>query len=234
MAIDFSQTKNDRQGSELSKWLEEKKLVLTTARKMAERGLVVGTSGNVSLRLLPENGRELLAITPTSRYYDLLEPDDIQIIDFEAEPVEGDLPPSVETMLHIGIYQKRKNVNAVIHTHSVYASALAVAHLEIPPILEDQMVVMGGEIKVAGYAASGSEEQVNNVLEALEDCNAAILANHGSIGVGRDLREAFTVCEMLEKTARIYYLSLEIGKVNLLPDEAVQSCRAFFRQLHSG
>jgi len=136
--------------------------------------------------------------------------------------------------LHIGIYQKRKNVNAVIHTHSVYASALAVAHLEIPPILEDQMVVMGGEIKVAGYAASGSEEQVNNVLEALEDCNAAILANHGSIGVGRDLREAFTVCEMLEKTARIYYLSLEIGKVNLLPDEAVQSCRAFFRQLHSG
>ena len=234
MAIDFSQTKNDRQGSELSKWLEEKKLVLTTARKMAERGLVVGTSGNVSLRLLPENGRELLAITPTSRYYNLLEPDDIQIIDFEAEPVEGDLPPSVETMLHIGIYQKRKNVNAVIHTHSVYASALAVAHLEIPPILEDQVVVMGSEIKVAGYAASGSEEQVNNVLEALEDCNAAILANHGAIGVGRDLREAFTVCEMLEKTARIYYLSLAIGKVNLLPDEAVQSCRAFFRQLHSG
>ncbi|MBM4433226.1 MAG: class II aldolase/adducin family protein [Chloroflexi bacterium] len=142
----------------MSKWWEEKKLVLDTARKMAEKGLVVGTSGNVSLRLAPEEGRELLAITPTSRYYDLLTPDDIQVIDFEAEPVEGNLPPSVETMMHIGIYQARKNIKAVIHTHSVYASAIAVAGFDIPPTLDDQVTFIGGEIKLAKHALAGSQE----------------------------------------------------------------------------
>ncbi len=218
----------------MSKWLEEKKMVLDTARAISEKGLVAGTSGNVSLRLPSENGRELLAITPTSRYYNLLEPEDIQIIDFETESVEGDLPPSIETMLHIAIYQKRKNIRAVVHTHSVYASAMAVAHQEIPPILEDQMTIIGGDIKIARYAPSGSEEQINIVLEALEDRNGAILANHGAIGLGRSLREALTACEILEKTAMIYYLCLTMGKVNHLPESGIQSGRAFFKQLQSG
>jgi L-fuculose-phosphate aldolase len=216
----------------LSRWAEEKDLVLETACKMEENGLVVGTSGNVSLRLASENGRDLLAITPTSRYYDLLTPDDIQVIDFEAEPVEGDLPPSVETMMHIGIYQARKNIKAVIHTHSVYASALAVAHLEIPAILEDQMTVIGGEIKLAPYAPSGSEEQVHNVVKALENRQAALIMNHGVVGVGGTLREALTVCELTEKTAKAYYFSLTLSKVHLLPDEAIESGKAFFQLLH--
>ncbi len=97
-------------------WTNEKKAVLETALKMSEKGLVIGISGNVSVRLPPANGRGLLAITPTSRYYDLLTPEDIQVIDFEAEPVEGDLPPSVESMLHIAVYQARPGVKAVIRT----------------------------------------------------------------------------------------------------------------------
>ena len=121
----------------MSKWQEEKKIVLEAAQKMLEKGLVVGTAGNVSLRLPSEGGRELLAITPSSRYYDVLSVDDIQIIDFEAKPVEGNLPPSAETMLHTGIYQARKNINAIIHTHSVFASAIAVAGLDIPAILDE-------------------------------------------------------------------------------------------------
>jgi L-fuculose-phosphate aldolase len=226
--------KKNGRGIELSKWTEEKKAVLETSRRMEEKGLVVGTSGNVSLRLTPENGRELLAITPTSRYYDLLTPDDIQVIDFEAEPVEGELPPSVETMMHIGIYRTRRNVQSVIHTHSVYACALAIAHMEIPAILEDQMTVIGGEIKLAPYAPSGSDEQVRNVIEALEDRNAALIMNHGVVGLGRDLREAFTVCELIEKTAKAYYFSLTLGKVNPLPVEGIESGKVFFRMLHHG
>jgi len=218
----------------MSKWWEEKKLVLDTARKMAEKGLVVGTSGNVSLRLAPEEGRELLAITPTSRYYDLLTPDDIQVIDFEAEPVEGNLPPSVETMMHIGIYQARKNIKAVIHTHSVYASAIAVAGFDIPPTLDDQVTFIGGEIKLAKHALAGSQEQVENVIAALEDRNAALLPNHGAVGIGRTMREAFTVCELIEKTAKIYYLALILGKVNPLPAEVIEVEKAFFRMLQSG
>lgn len=218
----------------MSKWQEEKRLVLEASQKMLEKGLVVGTSGNVSLRLPLEGGRELLAITPSSRHYDLLSINDIQVIDFEAEPVEGDLPPSVETMLHIGIYQARKNIKAVIHTHSVFASAITVAGLDIPAILDDQVTFIGGEIKLAKHALSGSQEQVENVIAALGDRNAVLLPNHGAVGIGRTMREAFTVCELLEKTAKVYFLALSLGKVNYLPAEVVEVEKAFFTMLQSG
>ena len=218
----------------MSKWLKEKNLVLDTAQKMLEKGLVVGTAGNVSLRLPTEDGRQMLAITPSSRHYDLLSIDDIQVIDFKAATVEGNLPPSVETMLHIGIYQARKNINAVIHTHSVFASAISVAGLDIPSILDDQVTFIGGEIKLAKHAMSGSEEQVANVIAALEERNAVLLPNHGAVGIGRTMREAFTVCELLEKTAKIYFLALSLGKVNPLPAEVVEIEKAFFNMLQSG
>ena len=218
----------------MSKWQEEKRLILETSQKMQEEGLVVGMAGNVSLRLPVENERELLAITPTRRYYDLLTIDDIQVIDFEAEPVEGDLAPSVETMLHIGIYQVKKNINAVIHTHSVFASAISVAGLEIPPILDEQVSFIGGEIKLAKYALPGSQELVANVLTALGERNAVLLPNHGVVGIGRTMRDAFTVCQLVEKTAKIYLLALALGKVNPLPTEAVEVEKAFFAMLNRG
>lgn len=218
----------------MTKWQDEKRQVLEASQKMLDKGLVVGTSGNVSLRLPPEDGRELLAITPNRRYYDLLTIDDIQVIDFEGEPVEGELVPSVETMLHIGIYQTRRNINAVIHTHSVFASAISVTGLEIPAILDDQVTFLGGEIKLAKYALPGSQELVENVLAALGERNAVLLPNHGAIGIGRTMREAFTTCELVEKTAKIYLLALMLEKVNPLPPEAVEVERAFFAMLQSG
>jgi len=218
----------------LSKWIREKQLVLEAAKEMVEKGLVVGKAGNVSLRLPPEDGRELLAVTPRYRYNDTLSADDVQVLDFEAEPVEGDLMPSLETMLHIGIYQARKRINAVIHTHSAFASALSVAGLEIPAILEDQVTYIGGEIKLAKYAPSGSQKLVDNVIAALEDRNAVILQNHGAVGIGRTMREAFTTCELLEKTAKSYLCALALGKANPLPAEAQEQGKAFFAMLQSG
>jgi len=218
----------------MSKWQEEKRIVLEAGQMMLKRSLVVGTFGNVSLRLTPENDRELLAISPSQRYYDTLTADDIQVIDFEGDPVEGDLIPSVETMLHIGIYRARKNINAVIHTHSVFASAIAVAGLEIPAILDDQVTFIGGEIKLAKYALSGSQELVENVLAALGERNAVLLPNHGVVGIGRTMRDAFTTCELVEKTAKIYLLASALGEVNPLPAEALEVEKVFFAMLQSG
>ncbi len=217
----------------MSKWKDEKRQVLEASRRMVEKGLVVGTSGNISLRLPPMDGRELLAITPSSRYYDLMTVDDIQIIDFEVEPVEGDLAPSVETMLHIGIYQARKNINAIIHTHPIHASAISVAGLEIPVILEDQVTFLGGEIRLAEYALPGSQELVENVIAALGERNAVLLPNHGAVGIGRAMREAFTASELIEKTAKVYLSALALGKVNLLPAEAVDMGKVFFAMLNN-
>ena len=223
-----------KRGNSMSKWFEGKKTVLEASQLMLQKGLVVGTFGNVSLRLPPEEGRQLLAITPNRRYYDLLTVDDIQVIDFEGEPVEGDLVPSIETMLHIGIYQTRENVNAVIHTHSVFASVLAVAGLEIPPILDDQVTFLGGEIKLAKYALPGSQELVENVLAALGERNAVLLPHHGAVGVGRTMREALTACELVEKTAKIYFCALTLGKANPLPAEAIKTEKAFFELWQKG
>lgn len=216
----------------MSKWNSEKKAVLEAAQQMAQMGLVVGTSGNVSMRLGEHSGRELLAITPNARYYDTLDVDDIVVADFEGDNVEGELAISIERMLHIGIYKARKKVNAIIHTHPVFGSAISVAILEIPAFLDDQVTYIGGEIKVAEYALPGTQDLVDNVISALGPRNAVLLANHGAVSVGRDMREAFTICELAEKTAKIYICALSLGRINPLPTEAAKVEKAFFNFIH--
>lgn len=210
-------------------WLEEKKKVLAAARRMLDKGLVTGMAGNVSLRLVLGK-RPLLAITPTSRDYYSLSPDDIQILDFNARKIEGDLPPSVETPLHIGIYRARKDINAIVHTHSVFATAAAVTSLFIPPILDEQVAYLGGEIKVAAYAPSGTRELAKNAVAALGDHNAVLLANHGAVGAGKNMADAFRAAELLEKTAQIYLLGLSAGKVNTLGPEAQAAARGIYEK----
>jgi L-fuculose-phosphate aldolase len=197
-------------------WLKEKKAVLAAARQILKKGLVTGTAGNVSLRLEPEGRRSLLAITPSSRNYLSLTPDDIQILDFDARKVEGDLPPSIETPLHIGIYRARKDINAIIHIHSVFASAMSVAGLSIPTIIDEQVAYLGGKIRLARYATSGSPALVKNAIAALGKRYAVLLANHGGVGVGANLPAAFHACELMENTALIYLLALSTGSVNEL------------------
>ena len=215
----------------MSQWLNEKKIVLEAAQQMLAKGLVIGTAGNVSLRLPPEGNCELLAITPSAQPYDSLSVDDIQIIDFNTRTVEGNLRPSTEMKLHIGIYEARENINAVIHTHSVFASAISVVGRDIPPILNDQVAFLGGTIKLAEYAPAGSQELAENAVSALEDRNAVLLANHGAVGIGHTMDDAFTACELIEKTAKIYLLALSTGAVNQLPDIAIESEKAYYDML---
>jgi len=217
----------------MNQWQEARKTVIEAARRMSEKGLVAGTSGNISLRLPSDGKKQLMAITPTSRHYDTLKIDDIPIIDFNGKRVAGELPPSIETQMHIGIYRARKDVNAIIHTHSVFASAAAVAGIDIPPLLEDQVVYLGGEIKMADYAVSGSPELMTNAVAALGERNAVLLANHGAVGTGRTMRDAFTACELIEKTARVYFLALSAGKVNQLPEKAIAIQKELYAKLQT-
>lgn len=209
-------------------WESQKIEVLEAAQQMCQEGFVVGTSGNVSLRFKDPEGQEAVAITPSGCHYDTMKTNDIVIVDLEGQRLEGELTPSIETTLHTGIYKVRKKVNAVIHTHPVYGSIIAVAGLEIPGILDDQVTQIGGEIRVAPYAISGSPEMAANVIASLGPRNAVLMANHGAIAVGRNMREAFTMCKLAEKTARIFISALALGKVNLLPAEAAEVEKAYF------
>ncbi|HWR70529.1 MAG TPA: class II aldolase/adducin family protein [Dehalococcoidia bacterium] len=209
-------------------WEVQKMEVLEIARWMDEKGLVVGTSGNVSQRFREPDGRELVAITPSGRYYDTMKAEDIVIVDMEGQRVEGELAPSMETMMHLGIYKARKKVCAVVHTHAVFGSAIAVTGKEIPSLLDDQVTFLGGEIKVAAYALPGSPELAKNAVAALGSRNAVVLANHGTLTVGRNLREAFNNCELLEKTARIYVLAMGLGALTSIPADMAEVEKAFF------
>ena len=213
-------------------WESERKAVLEAAQAMSRRGLTVGTSGNVSMRLTDPGGRDLLAITPNNRYYDTLTVDEIVVVDFDGQNVEGDLPTSLELMLHVGIYRARKKVNAIIHCHPVFSSVLAVTGSAIPPILDDQITYLGGEIAVAPYSLPGSQELADNAVPALGPRNAVILANHGALAVGRDMKEAFVNTEMLEKTARTYIWALATGKINHVPAVGLEIEQAYFNYLH--
>jgi L-fuculose-phosphate aldolase len=206
--------------------------VLEAARLMAAKGLVVGTSGNVSMRLEKDDGRRLMAITPNARHYDSMGVGDIVVADFEGENVEGELRLSIEKLLHIGIYKARSKVNAVIHSHPTFGNIVSVAGLEIPEILDDQVTYLGGEIKLARYAIPGTPDLVDNTLEALGPRNGALLANHGAVSVGRDMKEAFTACELLEKTSQIYVFARLLGKVVPLPEDAQAVEKAFFNYQH--
>jgi L-fuculose-phosphate aldolase len=213
-------------------WESEKRQVIEAAQEMERKGLAVGTAGNISLRLKDPGGRDLLAITPSGRYYDSLKVDDIVVVDFAGQKIEGELKASIETIMHIEVHKARKKVNAVVHAHPAFCSAIAVAGMDIPPLIDEQVILIGGEIKVAEYAFPGTPELAKSVVSALGPRNAVILANHGVLSVGRDMREALTICELAEEMAKIYVSALSIGKVNQLPAEAVELEKAFFAAIY--
>ena len=210
-------------------WQEERRAVLEAAQRMAALGLVVGTSGNVSMRVdVDSDERELMAITPSGIEYDILNTEDILVTDMDIEPVEGDGVPSSEAMLHAEIYRHRRDVGAVMHTHSAFATAVAVAGLDIPPIIDEMVLTVGGEVKVAEYAFPSSEALAANVREALGGRNAALVRNHGVVGVGADLREALKVCELVEHAARVMVYASMLGGATSLPSDVLEAEMALF------
>ncbi len=205
----------------------KKKEIIEYGKKIFHSDHVAGTSGNLSCR--GENGANTyFLITPSGMQYDALIPDDIVIMDLSGNKIEGKRRPSIEYSMHSNIYKSRNEVNAVIHTHSIYTSALAVARIPLPVIVED-LCLIGDEIKVAPYARAGSQQLANNVVNTLGKARAVILANHGLVSVGKDLKDAFKVCEMVERVARIFILAKSIGKAYVLSSRELEDLRDFLK-----
>jgi L-fuculose-phosphate aldolase len=175
-------------------------LVCESGRRMRSTGLVAGTWGNVSIRLDEDN----MVITPSGIDYENAMPMDMATMNIQTLQWEGNRKPSSEAKLHAQIYKERKNINAVIHTHSMNASTVAAARREVPPILDDMAQIIGPTIRVAKYALPSTKKIVKETVKALKGRNAALMANHGAIGIGRDIEEAFTVCQVLEKSCKAF------------------------------
>jgi L-fuculose-phosphate aldolase len=165
------------------------------------------------------DGEELLVVTPSSLPYGSMSADDICVVDFNLGRLEGPHEPSIETPLHLAVYKNRRDVNAVIHSHQMQASVLAVLNEPIPPLFDEVAVAIGPTVEVVPYGLSGSTELLENVVAKLNNRgHCYLLQNHGALSIGPNLDKTFTYVEMLEKTAAIYVQSLATGKpVTTLP-----------------
>jgi L-fuculose-phosphate aldolase len=200
--------------------------LVKAAKKMADKGLVIGSEGNVSVRI-PDEDRFL--ITPSSLPYSELKPEDTVLMDFEGEALSENRPPSMEAVIHRKVYIARSGVGAVFHTHSRYASALSAVRMRIPAFLEEFVPYLGGPVEVAEYAMTASDELADNICKALADRAAVLVASHGTLCVGADLESGLNVAELLEEVAQIYILAKSLGTPFELPEESLETHRMFYK-----
>lgn len=199
-----------------------KREIMDSSRWLSEHGYLgqLSSGGNISVRVPGEN---IVAITPSGRSYFSLEPNDVCIIDFDQNSIEGRLPPSVEAGMHIGVYRNRPDVNAVVHTHQPFASVLAIINKPIPALFDEITVEIGHAVDIVPYAFSGSPGLVDNVIGKLGNaCHCYLIQNHGALCLGADMKRAMKNSELLEHVAKIYYHALATGEQILkLPPSAI-------------
>lgn len=188
--------------------------VIAVARSLHKHRLGTGTAGNVSARI--EQG---YLITPTGMEYEVLTPADIVSMDLRGNRAEGDLKPSSEWRFHQDIYTQRPGTDAIVHTHSPYATALACTRQDLPAFHYMVAGAGGSSIRCAEYATYGTQELSDNALAALAGRHACLLANHGVIALGKDVGSAFKMAQLVEELAKQYLFSLMAGTPVLL-DEA--------------
>lgn len=171
--------------------------LVATARRTAAEGVVVGTSGNVSVRV-----GDLVLVTPTGVPYDRLTPHDTVAVDLDGEQVLGVMRPTSELPLHLAVH-RATDAGAVVHTHAVHATAVSTLVPELPPI-HYMTAALGGPVRVAEYALYGTEELARNMLHALRDRTACLLRNHGTVTYGDTLSQAYDRTAQLEWMCRLW------------------------------
>ena len=186
-----------------------KEMIVEAGRKMYNTGLVAGTSGNISMR--NPDKEDSFFITPSSMAYDQIQEHDIVEINSKGEPCIKGLRPSSEWQMHVCVYERFKKYNAIVHTHSTFATSFAVTHEDIPLILIEMRPYLGGDLHVAPYRPAGTKELGEVILPYLEDRNSCLLANHGTISCGETLEDAFMAAEYVEDAAKIYYYAKTSG-----------------------
>lgn len=186
------------------------RLLIDKAQSMCLAGLGQGTSGNLSMR----DGDGFL-ITPSAVPYAQYQPGDIVAMQMDGSH-KGRRQPSSEWRIHLAIYTARREVNAIVHTHSPACTALACLGKSIPAF--HYMVAMAGgdDIRCAPYATFGTRELSDFVLQALENRYACLMANHGMICVAENLNRAFSLAVEVEELASIYCRTLQAGEPVLL------------------
>jgi L-fuculose-phosphate aldolase len=195
----------------------ERERVASACRRLAAEGLVVGTAGNVS-----ERAGDHVAISATGAVLADATAEQVTVVDLEGAVVAGELEPTSELDLHLGVY-RRYDAGAVVHTHAPMATALACVLEDELPCVHYQMLLLGGSVPVAPYATFGTPELAESVIGALEGGTAALMANHGAIAYGGDVDDAVERSLLLEWACGVYWHAQALGVVRELSDEQRQA-----------
>lgn len=197
---------------------QEREQIVTFGRKLLASNLTTGSGGNLSVI-----NRQLgyVAIKPSGVDYLKMRPEDVVVINPEGEIIDGKLRPSSEISFHLGLLKSRTDINAVVHTHQVYATTIACLSWELPAV-HYLIGFSGNKVPLAPYATYGTPELAENIVRSIGHYNACLMANHGIVTVGIDLEAAFNVAEELELVSRIYYQTMCIGKPQILTDQEME------------
>lgn len=208
-----------------------RKLIVESGVRMINGGYTIGTWGNISIRN-PETDEVYLS--PSGMNYTTITEDDIIIVNLKGEVVEGNRTPTIETALHVAVYNARPEVNAVVHTHPIYSTAFSCCGEDIPLILDEAAQILGDTCKTADYALPGSPELAANCVKALGDkATSCLLKSHGAVCIGDSIESAFAVCKVLEVTAEIYQMICAMGKkYEPISPENIEAMQYFVKNVY--
>jgi L-fuculose-phosphate aldolase len=198
--------------------------ICAAAKELLGKGLVEGTSGNISARL--ENGN--IAVTPSSLDYRIMTPQDIVIVSPAGDVVEGTRGPTSEKYLHLAVMAAYEDVAVCIHSHAVHATMFAVAHRDIPSCIDEFTVYLGGDIRCTEYCPSGSAELGEQTVKALESRGAALIANHGMVAVGTTMEKAMHNTALVERSAKIIWGATQLGGIFPLPEKVNETFAGYY------
>ena len=196
---------------------ETREKVIEVSLKMLSEELTNGTAGNISIYNREEN---LVAISPTGIPYHTLKPEDISVVDLDGNLIEGKNPSS-ELEMHLIFYRNRPEINAVIHGHTKYSTAVACLRRTLPAI--DYMIAVTGdkEVRCADYASYGTSALAHNCFNTMKNSRACLLANHGITTVGESISVAYNVLSQVEYISNLYLLASSVGEPVIVEDEEI-------------
>ncbi|MCX7940212.1 MAG: class II aldolase/adducin family protein [Endomicrobia bacterium] len=198
--------------------LRIEKEIISVCKYLAEKEYIVGTDGNVSVRVDDTK----MVITPKAKSKLNLKPDDLVVIDFEGKKIKGFNEPSGEWRVHSMIYRFRQDVNAVIHTHPTYSTVSSVAGVRFDKVVLPEIIVSVGNIAVVEYGTLYTEDLAKKVQKYVQDNNAFILKNHGLVTVGEDIKTALYRTEKVEHLSKVIIIAKLLGSIDYLTDSQVE------------
>lgn len=197
----------------------KKQELIDYGNKLIEDGYTLGTGGNLSTFIRQDN---LMLITPSGIPFNQIELKDIVTVTLDGTIIDGTCHPSSEWRMHGIMYEKRDDLNYIIHGHTIYSTSLAVLRQPLPAS-HYMIAVAGKDVRCAEYASFGTEELAFNAYEAMQNRKAVLLANHGVLTGGKTISEAFSVLEELEYCAKVHIIASSIGTPAIMTDDEMEN-----------